>query len=106
MLHEVISKDEVKHIAKLARLELTEEEVKKMQKDLSTILDYFKVLKKAPQKSAEKRACLPAGREKRGNKKNELRKDEAKKKPASLANNLIAQAPDKYDGHIRVKAVL
>ena len=42
----MISKDQVKHIAKLARLELTEKETEKMQHDLSAILDYFNVLKK------------------------------------------------------------
>ena len=41
----MISKDEVRHIAKLARLELTESETAKMQKDLSSILDYFDLLK-------------------------------------------------------------
>ena len=44
----MISKEEVQHIAKLARLELTEKEAEKMQKDLSEILDYFDLLKKAP----------------------------------------------------------
>ena len=44
----MISKDEVQHIAKLARLELTEKEIEKMQKDLSEILGYFDLLKKAP----------------------------------------------------------
>ena len=44
----MISKDEVIKIAKLARLELTEKEIEKMQKDLSAILDYFNLLKKAP----------------------------------------------------------
>ena len=43
----MISKEEVKHIAKLSRLELTEKEVEKMQKDLSAILDYFDLLKSA-----------------------------------------------------------
>ena len=37
----MISKEEVEHIAKLARLELTEKEVGKMHKDLTAILDYF-----------------------------------------------------------------
>ena len=44
----MISKEEVKHIAKLSRLELTDNEVEKMQKDLFAILDYFNVLKKIP----------------------------------------------------------
>ncbi|MCX6722438.1 MAG: Asp-tRNA(Asn)/Glu-tRNA(Gln) amidotransferase subunit GatC, partial [Candidatus Staskawiczbacteria bacterium] len=43
----MILKEEVEHIAKLARLELTENEVEKMQKDLSAILDYFDLLKSA-----------------------------------------------------------
>ena len=43
----MISKEEVVRIAKLARLELTETEIEKMQKDLSSILDYFNLLKEA-----------------------------------------------------------
>ena len=42
----MISKEQVTHIAKLASLELKEEEVAKYQKDLSEILDYFDTLKK------------------------------------------------------------
>lgn len=42
----MLTKDEVKHIAKLARLGLGEEEIEKFQKDLSTILDYIEKLKK------------------------------------------------------------
>ena len=37
----MISKEEVEHIAKLARLELTEKEIEKMQKDLTEILGLF-----------------------------------------------------------------
>ncbi len=95
----MISKEEVLKIAKLARLELTDEEIVKMQKDLSAVLDYFDVLKKAPRNHAEIYA------EKRG-KKNELRKDQVMERPASLANNLIAQAPGKKDNYIKVKAIL
>jgi len=43
----MISKQEVEHIAKLARLELTDAEIEKMQKDMSEILGYFDLLKKA-----------------------------------------------------------
>ncbi len=35
-----------------------------------------------------------------------LRKDEVIERPTSLANNLIAQAPDKKDGYIKVKQIL
>jgi len=41
----MISKEEVKHIAKLARLGLTEKEIRKFQEGLSSILDYIEKLK-------------------------------------------------------------
>ncbi len=93
----MISKEEVLHIAKLARLELTEAETKKMQKDLTAVLDYFDILKKAPKVGAKKL---------NGDGKNVLRKDVAIQKPASLANNLVQAAPDKKDNYIKVKAIL
>lgn len=95
----MISKEEVEHIAKLARLELTKEEIEKMQKDLSAILDYFNLLKKAPkpEKFIE-------------GKKEDLsvasRKDEIKPKDLSVAERLVAAAPDKKDSYIKVKAIL
>ena len=42
----MIKKEEVKHIAKLARLGLTEKEVEKFQEELSSILGYIDKLKK------------------------------------------------------------
>ena len=41
----MIQKQEVLKIARLARIELAEKEVEKFQKDLSSILDYFELLK-------------------------------------------------------------
>lgn len=42
-----LSVAEVKHIAHLARVGLTEEEVAHFQRDLSTVLDWFEELKAA-----------------------------------------------------------
>ena len=41
----MILKDEVKHVAKLARLGLNSREIEKMQKELSAILEYIEKLK-------------------------------------------------------------
>ena len=96
----MISKDEVQHIATLARLELTENDPKgspeKMQKDLSVILDYFELLKKAP-KPAKDQHPIPNTQH--------LRKDEVISSH-DLADELIAAAPDKKDDYIKVKAIL
>ncbi len=49
----MITREEVIHIAKLARIELTEQEIEKFQKDLSGVLDYFEILKTAPTEGIE-----------------------------------------------------
>lgn len=91
----MISKEEVQHIAKLSRLELTETEITKMQKDLSAILDYFDLLKKA-----EKPNLIKAEGDLRATRKDEVVSSyEAK-------NKLIDLAPDKKDGYIKVKTIL
>jgi len=95
----MITKDEVKHIAKLARLELTEKEIGKMQKDLSSILDYFNLLKKADTKKVKSKLRFIEL-------KKAVRKDEIVKKSSSLANNLIQAAPDKKENYIKVKSIL
>lgn len=93
----MITREEVIHIAKLARLDLSEKEIEKMQKDLSSILDYFNILKKAP-KLKEKKSVSKAP--------SSLRKDEALPKDDSLKNKLVAQAPAKKDNYIKVKSIL
>jgi aspartyl-tRNA(Asn)/glutamyl-tRNA(Gln) amidotransferase subunit C len=91
----MIEKEEVKHIAKLARLELSENEIKKMQKDLSKILDYFDLLKKVPKSAKEK--IIQADNK-------HLRKDEVK--ASQLSAEIVSLAPDKKDGYVRVKSIL
>ena len=93
----MISKEEVEHIAKLSRLELTESEVEKMQKDLSAILDYFDLLKKAPKIKSRVIKVV---------KNSDLRIDDAKLRDAGLAEKLIAAAPDKKEDYIKVKTIL
>ena len=41
----ILSVEEVRHVAKLAKLELGANEIEKFQKQLSEILDYIEMLK-------------------------------------------------------------
>ena len=91
----MISKDEVQYIAKLARLELSETEIEKMQNDLSAILDYFELLKKAPKPAKE---TIKTETE-----KNTTRKDESRQ--SGLADELLALSPDKKEAYVKVKAI-
>ncbi len=93
----MISEKEVRHIAKLARLELAEAETAKMQKDLSAILDYFNLLKKAP------KSGVVGGRSAHNL---AFRKDEAVPQKREITEKLVAAAPDKKDDYIKVKTIL
>ncbi len=95
----MLSKEEVLHIAKLARLELTETEIPKMQKDLSAILDYFTLLKKVKVIKVKGESKNVTNIEK------VTRKDRAESRLASIANNLVGAAPDKQDGYVKVKNI-
>ncbi len=93
----MINKEEVIKIAKLARLELTEQEIEKMQKDMSAVLDYFEILKKAPKFNGKKEDL---------HSKNVLRSDVVEEKRKSLAGDLVKAAPERKEDYIKVKAIL
>ena len=93
----MISKQEVQHIARLARLGLTDKEIEKYQKELSSILDYVEKLKEVDISGIE-----PTSHSIKV--ENVMREDEAKGK--SAGNKLIDLAPDKKDKYLKVKPIL
>jgi len=97
----MISKEEVQHISKLARLELSDKELKKMQKDLGEILDYVEMLKKVDVSS------INTGSHSVGlNLKNITREDEALPELEEIVKKIQEQFPDKSKGSIKVKGIL
>jgi len=91
----MISKEEVKHIAKLARIELTQEEVERFQKDLSSVLDYFKMLKEVKTDKVEP-TFHPS----------ELKGNVAREDRVNSENiELIKAFPEKKERYLRVKSV-
>lgn len=92
----MLSKEEVQHIAKLARLGLTEEEIGKFQKELSSILDYIEKLKEV-----DVRQVSPASHAVKL--ENAMRQDAVK--PNDGGEKLLNLAPDKKDGFLKVKSV-
>ncbi|MCX6760653.1 MAG: Asp-tRNA(Asn)/Glu-tRNA(Gln) amidotransferase subunit GatC [Candidatus Nealsonbacteria bacterium] len=95
----MISKQEVQHIAKLARLSTTEEEEEKFAKELSSILDYVEKLKKADISETEE-ISQPFKIE------NIVRKDEERSDKKKLDNQrLVEMAPDTKNGYVKVKSI-
>jgi aspartyl-tRNA(Asn)/glutamyl-tRNA(Gln) amidotransferase subunit C len=94
----MISEKEVKHIAKLARIGLKEKEVKKFQKELSSILDYIEKLKKVDVSKVEPMFHPRAT-------KNVFRKDEAKNKGEKIFTLLEAMSEVK-ENYLKVKKII
>ena len=100
----MINKEEVKHIANLSRLGLTNEEIKKFEKELSSILNYFDLLKEIDVSEVQP-TFHPAERFfKKG--LEIVRKDKAEPQMIETVNKLVEAAPKKEKRHIKVKTIL
>lgn len=95
----MISKEEVQHIAKLARLGITKEEEEKFAMELSSILDYIEKLKKVNISKIE-----PTSHSIKI--ENVMREDQSKEKKLETRKKLIEMAPEKKEGYLKTKPIL
>ena len=92
----MISEEEVKHVAKLARLELTEDEVKKYSKQLGDILKYVEQMKEVDTTGIETMPhAIPIY--------NVMREDVVKYEETK--EELMKNAPYEEDGFFRVPKI-
>ena len=95
-----ISTKDVDHIAKLARLGLSEPEKKKYSKDLSGILDYMEKLNEVDTKNVDPTAQVMG-------QTNIFRKDGSPHEvdPEKI-KKIIGQAPERKDNFVKTKPIL
>jgi len=93
----MITRKEVQHIAKLARLGLTEKEMGKFQKELSKILDYIEKLKKVNVFEVE-----PTSHSTKI--ENVMRADKSLKFKVQ-SSKLMELAPETKNGYLKVKSI-
>lgn len=93
----MLTKEEVKKIAVLARIELTETEVEKFQKDLSAVLEYVDELKLVNVDGLEEVSQVTGL-------VNVQRQDVAV--DHGNIEEIFSQAPEMKDGYFKVKAIL
>ena len=92
-----ISKEEVKKVAQLARLELNKDEISKHAEQLEKILDYIKQLEKIDTNDVP---CTTRAIEVI----NVLRKDE--KKSSDCIEELLELGPSKQDKYFKVPKII
>ena len=95
----MLSKEEVKNIAALARIGLDESEIEKYRKDISSVLDYFQKLNELDTGSIEPIGHI-TGRE------NISREDKAEDAGDIGLKNILKNVPETKNGYVKVKSVL
>lgn len=81
-----LSAAQVRHIAKLARLTISDEDIEKYAKELSSILQYIDMLSEVDTKNIEPTAQVTG-------QTNQLRKDEIYESPLATPDALLATSP-------------
>lgn len=94
-----LSKKEIQHIANLARLDLTDKELKIYGSQLSDILNYINQLQKVNTDEVEPTAQV-TGLE------NVMREDKVEEWANDERDSALEQAPDKEKRFVKVKRVL
>lgn len=95
----MISKEEVFHIAKLARLGLAEKGMEKFQKELSKILDYIEKLEEIDISGVEPTSHSFEV-------ENVTREDKECPCPEVLSQKLLGLAPKTERGYVKVKSII
>ena len=92
-----LSIEEVRHIALLARVAMTDEELERMRDEMSNILEHFDVLQEVDTEGVEPTAHT-------ANVRSVMRDDEVR--PSAGKEDVLSNAPRREDDFLRVRAVL
>jgi aspartyl-tRNA(Asn)/glutamyl-tRNA(Gln) amidotransferase subunit C len=95
----MLTEEEVKNIASLARIGIEGKEVEDYQKNLSAILDYFKELSELDTENVEPIGHI-TGRS------DVLRKDERGEVLEKEREDILNNAPERKGDYVKVKSVL
>jgi len=91
-----LTMDDVRKVALLARLRLSDEELERMQQQLSSILEYMEVLQEVDVTDVPPTAQVT-------DVVNVMRPDEVR--PSLTVEEALANAPAREDGYFKVKPV-
>ena len=93
-----IEKNEVEHLAKLARIEITDQEVESLQQDLDKVLDYVDELKEVDTENVEGVAHVTGL-------SNVYREDEPAEQSDGLKDRMLKNLPAMEKGLLKVRSV-
>lgn len=92
----MVTKEEVKNLANLARIKITEEEAENLAVELHSILDYVGQIQKAGGEDVVNKPLL----------KNVLREDVPLNKDSEYTEDILNNAPKREGKYLAVKKIL
>jgi len=92
----MITRDEVKHLADLARIEMSEGELEQMTKEIDSILNYVGIIQNV---SGDVQREIP-------NLRNVMRDDVITHESGEYTEKLLANAPSREGSYLKVKKIL
>jgi len=90
--------DDIKKLAKLARITLTQEEESKLPKEVDSILSYVAQLKEVVSSVNEEKQA--------GELRNVVREDSNPTNTGTNTKDIVANMPDSQDDYLKVKKIL
>ena len=103
----MISKEEVEHIAKLARIGLPEEKIEKMGNEISKVLDYVEKLKEVDVEGIEPLSHpVDVKNVTREDKERPKTKDQRPEIRDERRKKLLEMIPETTNGYLKTKAIL
>jgi aspartyl-tRNA(Asn)/glutamyl-tRNA(Gln) amidotransferase subunit C len=92
-----MNEDDIKNLAKLSRIKLSDSQTKSLLKDLSSILGYINQIKEIVSEGEEKKVGLL---------RNVLREDDIVHESGIYTEDILNEAPRTESGYIKVKKIL
>jgi aspartyl-tRNA(Asn)/glutamyl-tRNA(Gln) amidotransferase subunit C len=94
-----MTRDEIQHLASLARIRLSETEMDSLEVELPKIIDYVSVVSKLAGEDPDTSPQL-------GARHNVLRPDEVTNEPGAHTEAILKEMPETKNGFLKVKKIL
>ncbi len=95
-----MKKEEIQHLAKLSRIEISDDEAQKYTEDFDKILAYVDKIKELNKESSDD---ITIGN---SSNVNVFRNDDDVQETGKYTENILKEAPDTHEGFIKVKKIL
>lgn len=101
-----ISKEDIKKLADLARIDIAEEEQQKLASEMADILEYVKVVSAINPNEAELKNEVLQGSDDTKKVCNVMREDKNPNESGAFSSKLLAEFPEAQNNYLKVKKIL